>query len=146
MVARRVLPAAVSALCLFSVTACSDPSTDARTATTTVSPTPATRVALTDPVFPSYSDTSDEVAEGARLFAYQRCGECHSDAGVILGAGNGNIDVIATAIRDGRANGMPAYGGKLTDPQIWQIAAFVKALDARPDSEAVSAFDLTAGN
>lgn len=141
MFAHRVLLSSVCALNLLALTACSDPVSDA---SASVPPAPATKVALTDPAFPTYSDTSDEVAEGARLFGYQRCAECHSDAGVILGAGNGNIDVIATAIRDGRAGGMPAYGGKLTDAQIWQIAAFVKALDTTPDDrEIVKGVDLT---
>ncbi len=142
MVACRSLIFAASALCLFSLAACSDPPPDAVTAVTPP-PSNATRVALTaGPDFPTYSDTSSEVADGAQLFSRQRCAECHSDAGIILGAGNGNIDVIATAIRDGRPDGMPAYGGKLTDAQIWQLAAFVKALDTRGEAT-VQGLDLT---
>ena len=144
MIAHRVFYAGACALSLFCLSACSDPVSDA-SAAASPSPAPVAKSALNDPAFPSYSDASDQVADGARLFGYQRCAECHSDAGVILGAGNGNVDVIATAIRDGRAGGMPAYGGKLTDAQIWQIAAFVKALDVRGDGEAVtSGVDLTA--
>lgn len=145
MVAHRVLLAAVSVSCLFSLGGCSDPAQEMPASTQSVSAVPAARV--TDAAFPTYTDTSGEVADGARLFAVQRCAECHSDGGVILGAGNGNIDVIATAIRDGRAGGMPAYGGKLTDAQIWQIAAFVKAFDTAGDRATVtSGVDLTAGN
>lgn len=136
MTARRVVLCTVTVFCLFSLAACSDPVPDAAAAPHPASgATAAARPAGHE--FPSYSDTSSEVAEGARLYGWQRCAECHSDAGIILGAGNGNIDVIATAIRDGRPGGMPAYGGKLTDAQIWQIAAFVKALDTTPDHEAV---------
>ena len=40
------------------------------------------------------------------------------------------------------ADGMPAYGGKLTDAQIWQLAAFVKALDTRGEAT-VQGLDLT---
>jgi mono/diheme cytochrome c family protein len=147
MLARRVVLVASSTLCLFSLAACSDPAPDVA-ASVQPPPSNAVKVALTSGSdFPTYSDTSSEVADGAQLFSRQRCAECHSDAGIILGAGNGNIDVIATAIRDGRPDGMPAYGGKLTDAQIWQLAAFVKALDTRADSETVrSGVDLTAGN
>ncbi|MGE3332209.1 MAG: cytochrome c [Rhodospirillaceae bacterium] len=148
MRAHRVLLAAASALCLLSLAACTDPDTDVSSDIAAAPPLPVTRIAVTPAAaFPAYNDASSEVAEGARLFGYKRCAECHSDAGIVLGAGDGNIDTIATAIRDGRPGGMPAYAGKLTDPQIWQIAAFVKALDARSDSETVSAgIDLTATN
>lgn len=139
MVSHRVSLFTASALCFSVLAACSDPPE-----TAAAPQAPAMRGALTTTAdFPIYSDTSVEVAEGARLFGYQRCAECHSDAGIILGAGNGNIDVIATAIRDGRPGGMPAYSGKLTDAQIWQLAAFVKALDATPDHETVGSLDLT---
>ncbi|MGE3474322.1 MAG: cytochrome c [Rhodospirillaceae bacterium] len=137
MRAHRVLLGFACALCLVSLGACSDPDTNvASNLAAAPPPLPITRAAVTPASdFPVYTDASGEVAEGARLFGYKRCAECHSDAGIMLGAGNGNIDTIATAIRDGRPGGMPAYSGKLTDAQIWQIAAFVKAADARPDGE-----------
>lgn len=147
MRAHRVLFAAASALCLLSLTACSDPAQDVSSAAA-APPLPTTIVAAAAASeFPTYIDASSEVIEGARLFGYKRCAECHSDAGIMLGAGNGNIDTIATAIRDGRPGGMPAYGGKLTDAQIWQIAAFVKALDARDGGGTVQGgVDLMATN
>lgn len=141
MLAHRLSLYVACVASLLSLTACSDPVTE-EVAAAPLAPAPTVRAAVTQD-FPTYTDTSSEVAEGARLFSWQRCAECHSDAGVILGAGNGNIDVIATAIRDGR-EGMPRYGGKLTDAQIWQLAAFVKALDANVEDNAVrGGFDLT---
>lgn len=147
MRAHRVLLAAASALCLLSLTACSEPDAGvaADAALSSQTQAPVLKVAASE--FPIYVDASSEVTEGARLFGYKRCAECHSDAGIMLGAGDGNIDTIATAIRDGRPGGMPAYAGKLTDAQIWQIAAFVKALDAHDGGETVRAgVDLTATN
>lgn len=141
MIAHRLPLFVACVTSLLSLSACSDPVSE-EAAAAPVAPPAAVRVAMTQD-FPTYTDTSSEVAEGARLFSWQRCAECHSDAGVILGAGNGNIDVIATAIRDGR-EGMPRYGGKLTDAQIWQLAAFVKALDADVEANAFrDDFDLT---
>jgi len=140
---------AVSAFCLLSLAACSDPDTNVSSGIAAAPPPlPVTKAAAAPASdFPVYTDASSEVAEGARLFGYKRCAECHSDAGIMLGAGTGNIDTIATAIRDGRPGGMPAYGGKLTDAQIWQIAAFVKALDVRLDGKTVRFdIDLTATN
>lgn len=131
-----------SVFCFLALTACSEPPADPATAVQ-APPSTTVKVALTAGAgFPTYSDASYEVAEGARLYSYQRCAECHSDAGIVLGAGNGNIDLIATAIRDGRPDGMPAYGGKLTDAQIWQIAAFVKALDNRGEAGTLKSLDL----
>jgi cytochrome c oxidase cbb3-type subunit 3 len=147
MRAHRVLFAAASSLCLLSLAACSGPDTDVSSDIAAAPQAlPVTKISVAPASeFPAYTDASSEVAEGARLFGYKRCAECHSDAGIMLGAGNGNIDTIATAIRDGRPGGMPAYSGKLTDAQIWQIAAFVKALDSRPDGEVVRMnMDLTA--
>ncbi len=136
---RHLSYACAAALSVFALSACSDPVPDAAASPAPVAPLPATKLALGGGAeFPIYKDTSSEVAEGARLYGWKRCAECHSDGGVILGAGNGNIDTIATAIRDGRPGGMPAYSGKLTDAQIWQLAAFVKALDAMHDSATVS--------
>ena len=134
----------VLSLGALSLTGSSDPVSDAAAAS---APPPSyiEMTAVSAPEFPRYMAPSYEVAEGARLFGYQRCAECHSDVGVVLGPGNGNIDTIATAIRDGRPGGMPAYSGKLTDTQIWQIAAFVQGLDSRPDGATVkSGIDLTA--
>jgi mono/diheme cytochrome c family protein len=142
MIGCRSFILSISALCLFSLAACSDPMPTVAKAVQESSGTTTKVILAGGPDFPAYSDTSSEVADGAQLFSWQRCGECHSDAGIILGAGNGNIDVIATAIRDG-SPGMPAYGGKLTDAQIWQLAAFVKALDIRGDTSAVPSLDLT---
>jgi len=142
MLAHRLPLFAARVASLLFLSACSDPVSEESAAAPVAPPAPVR--AATPQGFPTYTETSSEVAEGARLFSWQRCAECHSDAGVILGAGNGNIDVIATAIRDGSNGGMPRYGGKLTDAQIWQLAAFVKALDVNGETKPVrDGFDLT---
>lgn len=135
MLTHRVCFVAAAVASLLALAACSDPVIE-ETAVAPVASPPAAPVAVTQE-FPTYTETSSEVAEGERLFSWQRCAECHSHAGVILGAGKGNIDVIATAIRDGSSGGMPRYGGKLTDAQIWQLAAFVKTLDTSPETAKV---------
>ena len=49
-------------------------------------------------------------------------------------------DVYAT-IAEGRPNGMPAFGGKIPDQQIWQLVAYVRSLsgllrfDVRPSRD-----------
>jgi cytochrome c oxidase cbb3-type subunit 3 len=50
----------------------------------------------------------------------------------------GRIDQIASSIAEGRPNGMPAWRDKLTDDQIWQLAAYVRSLSGLPSKDAVS--------
>ncbi len=47
------------------------------------------------------------------------------------------IDQIAATIAEGRPNGMPAWRGKLTDDQIWKLAAYVRSLSGQPSKDAV---------
>jgi len=139
MISGRPMPAVFGVLAM-SLAACGDD----RAAAQRDPPVVAAKAVLrTTGDFPAYSENGVKVAAGERLFAQALCAECHSDVGVVLGAGTGNIDRIATAIRDGTPNGMPAYSGRLTDAQIWQLAAFVKALDGRSDSEIVEDLNFT---
>jgi cytochrome c oxidase cbb3-type subunit 3 len=50
----------------------------------------------------------------------------------------GRIDQIAASIAEGRPNGMPAWGSKLTADQIWDLAAYVRSLAGLPSKDAVS--------
>ena len=40
----------------------------------------------------------------------------------------GRLEQIHQTIVEGRPNGMPAWGGKIPDQQIWQIAAYVRSM------------------
>ena len=40
----------------------------------------------------------------------------------------GEIDQIYLSIAQGRANGMPAFAGKIPPEQIWQLAAYVRSM------------------
>jgi cytochrome c oxidase cbb3-type subunit 3 len=50
----------------------------------------------------------------------------------------GRIDQIAATIAEGRPNGMPAWGSKLTQDQIWQLAAYVRTLSGQPSKDSVN--------
>ena len=58
----------------------------------------------------------------------------------------GRIDQIASSIYEGRPNGMPAWRGKLTDEQIWQLSAYVRSLSGQEPKDAVSARTDTMSN
>lgn len=89
----------------------------------------------------SYNPVADDpnaVADGKRLFVWMNCAGCH---GVLGGGGMGPplLDTewiygnepasIFQTIAQGRPNGMPAFGGKLPDEQIWRIVAYVRSID-----------------
>jgi cytochrome c oxidase cbb3-type subunit 3 len=40
---------------------------------------------------------------------------------------------------EGRPNGMPAWRGRLTEQQVWQLAAYVRTLSGQEPKDAVSA-------
>jgi cytochrome c oxidase cbb3-type subunit 3 len=64
---------------------------------------------------------------------------CHSHGGGGMGPAlmdgkwryGGRIDQIAASIAEGRPNGMPAWRGKLTEQQMWQLAAYVRPCPGR---------------
>jgi cytochrome c oxidase cbb3-type subunit 3 len=58
----------------------------------------------------------------------------------------GRIDQIAASIANGRPNGMPSWRGKLTNQQIWQLAAYVRTLSGQVRKDAVGARADTMGN
>ena len=77
------------------------------------------------------------MAEGKRLFSWMNCAVCHSpNGGGAMGPplsdeewiyGVEPQNIFAT-IAGGRPNGMPAFGGKLSNQQIWQLVAYVRSL------------------
>jgi cytochrome c oxidase cbb3-type subunit III len=83
-----------------------------------------------------YGQNAWAVSEGKRLYTWFNCVGCHAHGGGgmgpplidenwIYGSEPGNIyDTIV----QGRPNGMPAFGGKLGDQQVWQLVAYVRAL------------------
>lgn len=88
--------------------------------------------------------TGDAVGEqeGRDLFARYNCSGCHGDhAGGGMGPSlrdaswiYGKSDThIFRSIADGRAHGMPAWGVKIPEDQVWKLVAYVRAL--RTDHE-----------
>jgi cytochrome c oxidase cbb3-type subunit III len=80
------------------------------------------------------------VNQGKRLFRWYNCSGCHgggggggmgatlSDAGWRYG--HEPADIYATIV-EGRPNGMPAFGGRIADEQVWQLVAYVRSLSGQ---------------
>jgi cytochrome c oxidase cbb3-type subunit 3 len=91
-----------------------------------------------DPNVAIYQGNPQAIAAGERLFNWYNCSGCHFHGGGGMGPAlmdqqwiyGGALDQIHASIVQGRPNGMPSWGRKIPDAQIWQIAAFVKSLSA----------------
>jgi mono/diheme cytochrome c family protein len=77
----------------------------------------------------------EQVGLGQRLYA-TRCASCHGanlEGGPAVAldeqgpAGQRDDGSIFTAIEDGTGSGMPAFGGALSDEQIWALIAYMKS-------------------
>jgi cytochrome c oxidase cbb3-type subunit 3 len=83
-----------------------------------------------------YENNAYNLSEGKRLFGWFGCKGCHGDGNG--GAGPPFLDgwwqygpdmvSVAASIRDGRSKGMPPFGDKLTNEQIWQLAGYVRTI------------------
>lgn len=90
-----------------------------------------------------YTGSTAAIAAGRRWFTAYNCAGCHSGyAGGGMGPnlrdsvwiyGSSDADIFAT-ITAGRPNGMPAWGGRIPENQIWQLVAYLRTLgtDAEP--------------
>lgn len=89
-----------------------------------------------DPRAQAYYDNAQAVTDGKRLFAQYNCSGCHSNGGGGMGPSlmddewiyGGRLEQIHQTLVEGRPNGMPAWGGKIPDPQLWELAAYVRSM------------------
>jgi cytochrome c oxidase cbb3-type subunit III len=115
-----------------------------------VGPVPGPGKAMPLPTNP-YENNPVALAEGRRLFDWYNCSGCHGGhAGGGMGPslrdeslfqyGSDPAHIFAT-ISEGRAKGMPAWGTKIPENQIWEMVAYIKSLRTpqEPDPPAVPA-------
>jgi cytochrome c oxidase cbb3-type subunit III len=94
-----------------------------------------------------YDDNAWALGEGKRLYQAYNCNGCHASGGGGMGPAlmdaawvyGGEPQNVYTSIVEGRPNGMPAFGDKIPDQQIWQLVAYVRSLSAQ------SRFDVRPG-
>lgn len=103
---------------------------------TPVGPVPGPGEATNRPADP-YANDEGAMAAGRILFNRFNCAGCHGDhAGGGMGPSLRDVDWIYgssdaqvfSTIAEGRAHGMPAWGTKLTEQQIWQLVAYIKSM------------------
>ena len=79
------------------------------------------------------------VAQGKQLYQAYNCNGCHANGGGGMGPAlmdarwryGRQPDEIYASIVEGRPNGMPAWGGRIPDQQVWQLVAYVRSLSGQ---------------
>lgn len=96
-----------------------------------------------------YEENAPALAEGKRLYSSYNCVGCHAHGGGGMGPalidrkwiyGAAPEQIFAT-IAEGRPNGMPAWGDKLTRQQIWQLVAYVRSMSGLVRSDVATGRD-----
>lgn len=82
------------------------------------------------------------IEEGKQLFVSYNCSDCHGGEGS-GGMGpslqdgrwhfGGSAGEVYESISEGRPDGMPSWGGRIGDSQIWALVAYVRTLSAGKD-------------
>jgi cytochrome c oxidase cbb3-type subunit III len=132
--------------CLFALTACQRQQTDLRPAPASLAVFgdagresqlqpggPQSQPNVTNP----YDGSAYAISEGQRLFSWYNCTGCHANGGGGIGPplikqewiyGGEPANLFDTIVK-GRPNGMPAWGGRIPEYQVWQLVAFVRSLN-----------------
>ena len=79
------------------------------------------------------------IAEGAKLFIAYNCIDCHgADGSGAMGPAfsdgrwhfGGSPGEVFESIYEGRPDGMPRWGGRISNDQIWILTAYVRSLSS----------------
>lgn len=76
------------------------------------------------------------LAEGFKLFQWFNCVGCHSFGGGGMGPPfidqqwlyGSEPEQIYASIVQGRPNGMPSFGGRIPEDQVWKLVSYIRAL------------------
>ena len=87
-----------------------------------------------DPTGANYDGNAQAIAEGKRLFDWYNCSGCHFHGAGGIGPSlidaswtyGDKIDQVYASIYQGRPNGMPSWGAKLSTTEIWELAAYIR--------------------
>ena len=92
------------------------------------------------PVKNPYEGDKSAIATGGQLFIGYNCLDCHGAEGSgAMGPSfqdgrwhfGGSSGEVFESIYQGRPDGMPAWGGRITNDQIWMLTAYVRSLSSR---------------
>ena len=87
-----------------------------------------------------YEGDKNAIATGAKLFIAYNCLDCHgADGSGAMGPSfqdgrwhfGGAPGEVFESIYEGRPDGMPSWGGRITDDEIWMLTAYVRSLASK---------------
>ena len=86
-----------------------------------------------------YEGNAQAISEGERLFDWYNCSGCHAHGGGAIGPPLMNKQLIYgsepenifDSIVKGRPRGMPTWGARIPENQVWQIVAYVRYLSGQ---------------
>jgi cytochrome c oxidase cbb3-type subunit III len=100
------------------------------------------------PVQNPFEGDEQALADGKRLYNQFNCYACHAAGGGAIGPplmdgewiyGSSAGNIFWTVV-EGRPQGMPAFGGRVTEDQVWRITAYVRWLSGldnqKPEKDA----------
>jgi cytochrome c oxidase cbb3-type subunit 3 len=91
-----------------------------------------------------YDGSAFAISEGKRLYNWYNCSGCHFAGGGGIGPplikeewiyGGEPANLFDTIVK-GRPNGMPAWGGRVPEYQVWQLVAYVRSLNGKQPQSA----------
>jgi len=94
-----------------------------------------------------YNGSAYDISEGQRLFNWYNCSGCHANGGGGIGPplikqhwtyGGEPANLFDTIVK-GRPNGMPSWGGRMPEYQVWQIVAYIRSLNGEQPRSATAA-------
>ena len=92
------------------------------------------------PIKNPYEGHKAAIATGAKLFVGYNCLDCHgADGSGAMGPSfqdgrwhfGGSPGDVFESIYEGRPDGMPAWGGRISNDQIWMLTAYVRSLSTK---------------
>ena len=97
---------------------------------------PGGALGAADPRDEEYRGNAYHVSQGQLLYDRFNCVGCHARGGGAMGPAlmdaewiyGSRMDQIVATIAEGRPNGMPSWRGRITEQQMWQLAAYVLSL------------------
>ncbi|KMO44189.1 cytochrome C [Methylobacterium tarhaniae] len=112
-----------------------------------LSPGSAGPVVATSGKAAQFEGNAYHLSQGKKLFVWFNCNGCHGQGGGGMGPAliddrwiyGAAIENIVQTIREGRPNGMPSFRGRIPDDQIWELAAYVRAMSGNVPSSAAPA-------
>jgi cytochrome c oxidase cbb3-type subunit III len=97
---------------------------------------PAAAAKSPSPERTRHEENAYSVAQGKTLYRWFNCNGCHASGGGGMGPAlmdtewryGSETESVFETIMNGRPNGMPAFRGRVTEDQAWQLVAYVRSM------------------